>query len=127
MNQPSASSINVMEVQALLEASGWDVLTSEASGEVAARKEQPPTAGVWSLLVDQSGRFLFTATREGHPPDGWRIEQHGRPYQLLRETQHILNISGKLSDAGALSEVLQDLHELAQADGQTESVQAMPK
>lgn len=112
VSQHLSSGVDVLEVQELLEASGWDVLVSEASGEVAARQDQPPTGGVWSLSLDQSGRFLFTATRQGHPPDGWRIEQHGRSYQLLQETRHILTITGILGNAGELHEVLQDIRAL---------------
>lgn len=110
------SLVDLMAVRAGLLSQGWDVIGGPERGELAARLEHPAPGSVWSLTVDRSGRFRFTATRLAQPPDTRQVHLGDRVYRVLREQQESLIILGALRSAGELSQLLSDLADLARAN-----------
>lgn len=111
--------LDVINLRDQLRAAGWDAIAStEATeaGEVAARLDRPATGGVWTLVVDGSGRCRFTATRETAMPEGGKAQRGPWTFRWLRERQEILTIGTHLSRVEDLPGVLAELHALAVAE-----------
>lgn len=96
-----------------LEGAGWDVIANPETGEVVARLEHPPTPGVWTLVIDHSGRVRFTAVRKTRLADGRLLWQGQRQFRLLKESQQVLRIASSLPVEGELTELLGELGALA--------------
>lgn len=105
--------VDLAQVRQELLAHDWDVLIDERVGEIAARLEPTPTPGIWTLVVDRSGRFRFTATRDAAPPMSSRLAGQRCDYQLLLEEQRVLTVTGRLDRAADLGQVLAELGQLS--------------
>ncbi len=100
-----------------LAAAGWDVLVGYSGDELAARLEPSPAGGVWSLVVDRSGRWRGTLTRDVAAPAARHVQIGERSYVLRRTEQRILTAAGRLSAVGDLPLILDDLAVLALTEG----------
>lgn len=96
-----------------LEGAGWDVIADLETGEVVARLEHPPTPGVWTLVIDHSGRVRFTAVRKIGVAEGRLLWQGQRQFRLLKESQQVLSVASSLRVEGELTELLGELGTLA--------------
>jgi hypothetical protein len=96
-----------------LEGAGWDVIASPETGEVAARLEHPPIPGVWTLVIDHSGRVRFTAVRKSGVANGRLLWRDQRQFRLLKESQQVLSVASDLRAEGELTELLGELATLA--------------
>lgn len=105
------SELNLAALRAPLEAAGWDAFSNER--ELMARFDYPPTNGVWTLMLDRSGRFRFIATRDSEQPEHSATILDGRVYTILSERLEIITVTGRLKDRADLEEVLKDLFRLA--------------
>lgn len=92
-----------------LELAGWDVIASPELGEVAARLEHPPAWGVWTLVIDRSGRVRFKVVRETRIAEGRSFWRGQRRYRLLKEGQEVLTLTSELSTEQELPELLREL------------------
>ena len=105
--------------QQLLQA-GWDAYASDLAGEVAARRDQVSRRGAWSLVIDRSGRWRFTATHEVGIAGSRELVRGGHRWRLSKENQQILTIAGNLRSHDDLPELLAELTQLAlEESGQT--------
>jgi hypothetical protein len=95
-----------------LHKAGWDAFTSDLAGEVAARRDHAPGRGVWRLVIDRSGRWRFTATREVEMADGRELVRGGFTMRLLKEKQQVLTVAGNLDREDSLPGVLAELTQL---------------
>lgn len=100
-----------------LQAAGWDVLVDHAGEELAARLEPSLAGGVWSLVVDRSGRWRCTLTRRSAALAARQVQIDERSYALLRTEQRMVTTAGRLATAGDLPMILGDLQALALAEG----------
>ncbi len=92
---------------------GWDAYTSDLAGEVAARRDQVPRGGAWSLVIDRSGRWRFTATRELGMADSRELVRGKHRWRLSKEIQQVLTVAGNLRSHDDLPELLAELTQLA--------------
>jgi hypothetical protein len=95
---------------------GWDACASDLAGEVAARQDQAPRREAWSLVIDRSGRWRFTATHQVGMVDSRELAQGGHRWRLTKEKQQILTVAGNLRSHDALPELLAELSRLAQEE-----------
>ncbi|MEA3337138.1 MAG: hypothetical protein U9R25_14610 [Chloroflexota bacterium] len=114
MTQEAFQEINLSTALDHLVNAGWDGLVDKSSSELTARLERPPSPGVWTISLDRSGRFRFTATRDVEAPLGERLSLGEREYRLLLETLQVLTIMGVMGSADELPEVLDQLAQLVQ-------------
>lgn len=90
-----------------LQAAGWEAITSETLGEVAARLERDGV--VWSLVVDRALRFRFFASRP-LAADAWSgVEIDGRFYASQHEYRHTITITGLIDPDTSPDTLLADL------------------
>lgn len=90
-----------------LQAAGWEAITSETLGEVAARLERGDA--VWSLVIDRARRFRFTASRP-FATDAWSgVEIDGRFYASQHEYRHTTTITGLIDPDTSPDKLLADL------------------
>jgi hypothetical protein len=92
---------------------GWDAFASDLTGEVAARRDHLPNRGTWSLVIDRTGRWRFTATHELGMADGRELVRGGQTLRLLKEKQQVLTVAGNLRSQDDLAELLAELTQLA--------------
>jgi hypothetical protein len=92
---------------------GWDAYASDLTGEVAARRDQAPRGGAWSLVIDRSGRWRFTATHQVGMPGSRELVRGDHRWRLSKENQQILTIAGNLRSHDDLPELLAELTQLA--------------
>ncbi len=92
---------------------GWDAYASDLAGEVAARQDHLPDRGTWTLTIDRSGRWRFTATSKIGMADGRELVQGSHTWRLLKEKQQVLTISGRLSSQDDLADLLAELTQRA--------------
>jgi hypothetical protein len=92
---------------------GWDAFASDLAGEVAARRENAPNGGTWTLTIDRSGRWRFIATREIGIADGRELVRGGHVLRLLKKNQQVLTVAGNLRSQDDLPEMLVELNQLA--------------
>lgn len=105
---------DLAEVRASLEQAGWDALASDLAGEVAARRDHPPAGDVWTIVVDQAGRFKFTSTWQLAQPLAVKLEgKDGRAYDLTMEKTQVMTIRGRLRSASDAPAQLRALAQLA--------------
>ena len=96
-----------------LRAAGWEAITSETLGEVAARLEQGDV--VWSLVIDRAARFRFVAARR-LAADAWSdIEIDDRSYAAQHEYRHTVTVTGQIGPDLAPETLLADLAFVAEA------------
>lgn len=96
-----------------LRAAGWEAITSETLGEVAARLEREDE--VWSLVIDRAARFRFTASRP-LAADAWSdVEIDGRCYTGQHEYRHTVTVTGLIEPDLAPDTLLADLAFVAEA------------
>jgi hypothetical protein len=95
---------------------GWDAFASDLTGEVAARQDHLPNRGTWTLTIDRSGRWRFTATSEIGMADGRELVRGSHTWRLLKEKQQVLTIAGHLSSQDDLAELLVELTQLARQE-----------
>lgn len=108
--------LDMVALAGTLEAAGWDVIASPEIGEVAARLEHPPAWGVWTLVIDHSGRVRFTAVRETRIADGRLVWRGQRQFRLLKEAQEVLTLASELTTGEELPELLRGLAAVTQAE-----------
>jgi hypothetical protein len=95
---------------------GWDAYASDLAGEVAARRDQVSRRGTWSLVIDRSGRWRFTATHEIGVADSRELVRGGDTWRLSKEKQQVLTVAGALRSQDDLPELLAKLTQLALAE-----------
>ncbi|MEZ4767497.1 MAG: hypothetical protein R2844_03620 [Caldilineales bacterium] len=96
-----------------LRAAGWEAITSETLGEIAARLEQG--RAVWSLVVDRAARFRFTASQP-LADDAWSsVEIDGRAYAGHHEYRHTVTVTGHILPDTTCAMLLADLAFVAEA------------
>lgn len=95
-----------------LRAAGWDVIAGRDGRELAARLDPAPAGGVWTLVVDRSGRWRCTAVRASGVPASRQTQTGGRAYRLLSTEQRIITVAGRLDASTGLPAVLGDLRAL---------------
>ena len=96
-----------------LRAAGWEAITSETLGEVAARLER--SDAVWSLVVDRAARFRFVASRP-LADDAWSSgEIDVRAYAGQHEYQHTITVTGRIAPDLSCDTLLADLAYVAEA------------
>ena len=110
--------LDLAEVRAGLELAGWDALAGDLAGEVAARRDHPPSGDVWAIVVDQAGRFKFTSTCQLAWPLAAQLEKDGRSYDLTVEKTQVMTIRGWLRSPQDVPAQLRALAELAQVAGE---------
>ncbi|HRX02086.1 MAG TPA: hypothetical protein P5148_02970 [Anaerolineae bacterium] len=109
--QPAASLLAMWHDA--LRAAGWEAITSETLGEVAARLEQGDI--VWSLVIDRAARFRFVAARP-LAADAWSdIEIDDRSYAAQHEYRHTVTVTGQIGPDLAPETLLADLAFVAEA------------
>ncbi len=113
--EPS-SGLELFDLCRQLQRAGWDAFASDLAGEVAARRDPAPGRGQWSLVIDRSGRWRFTATVETAIADGRELVRGGHTFRLLKEQQQVLTVAGRLDDPADLPSVLAELTQLALAE-----------
>lgn len=112
----SSGDLNLFHLsQQLLEA-GWEAYASDMTGQVAARQDHLPHHAARTLTIDRSGRWRFTATSRIGMADGRELMRCDQTWRLLKETQQILTIAGRLSSQDDLPELLAELTQLAQEE-----------
>jgi hypothetical protein len=99
-----------------LRQAGWDVFASDLTSEIAARQDRAPRRGTWSLVIDRSGRWRFTATRAIGLADGRELVRGGHTLHLLKENRQVLTLAGNLRSQDHLPELLAELTQLALAE-----------
>jgi hypothetical protein len=104
-----------LQCKQLLQA-GWDAYASDLAGEVAARRDQVSRRGTWSLVIDRSGRWRFTATHEIGVADSRELVRGGDTWRLSKEKQQVLTVAGALRSQDDLPELLAKLTQLALAE-----------
>ncbi|HSN76404.1 MAG TPA: hypothetical protein VL334_15115 [Anaerolineae bacterium] len=121
MSQPnSCEELNLFLMCKQLLQAGWDAFASDLTGEVTARRDHLPKRGTWTLTIDRSGRWRFTATHEIGLADGRELVRAGQTLRLLKEMQQVLTVAGNLRSQDDLPELLAELTQLAQEEsGQT--------
>lgn len=122
-----SNSLDLFDLCKQLEQAGWDAFASDLVGEVAARREQLPGRGVWSLVIDRSGRWRFTATHETDLTAGRELTRGGHRFHLSKEKQQVLTVSGRLSRSDDLPQVLAELAQLALEETDQRSHEAEEK
>ena len=96
-----------------LRVAGWEAITSEALGEVAARLEQGDA--VWTLVVDRAARFRFIASRP-LADDAWSgVEIDDRAYTGHHEYRHTVTVTGQIAPDTTCDTLLADLAYVAEA------------
>lgn len=105
--------LDLLQLSSRLQQAGWDVFASDLTGEVAARRDPAGVREVWSLVVDHSGRWRFTATRQLEPANSREVSSGGQALRVLRERPHILTVTGRLVHLDDLPEMLDQLTQLA--------------
>jgi len=96
-----------------LRAAGWEAITSETLGEVAARLERDDA--VWSLVIDHAARFRFVASRP-LTADAWSgVEIEGRAYSGQHEYRHTVTVTGRIEPGISCDTLLADLAYVAEA------------
>lgn len=96
-----------------LRAGGWEAITSETLGEVAARLER--SDAVWSLVIDRAARFRFVATRP-LAADAWSgVEIDDRSYAGQHEYRHTITVTGLIEPGTSPDTLLADLAFVAEA------------
>ena len=96
-----------------LRRAGWDAFASDLAGEVAARQDPAPGRGVWTLVIDRSGRWRFSATQETGIADGRELVRGGHTVRLLKQQQQVLTVTGRLDSVADLPALLAELTRLA--------------
>jgi hypothetical protein len=96
-----------------LRAAGWEAISSEAVGEVAARLERGNA--VWSLVIDRAARFKFTAERPLASEAWSEVEIDGRLYAGHHQYQHTVTVTGLIEPGLSPDSLLADLAHVAEA------------
>lgn len=96
-----------------LQQAGWDAISSERGGQVAARRDLVPGRQVWTLVIDRRGSWRFTVTRSLELAGGAVVERGGHVHHLLREQQMVITATGRLADQADLPGLLIELAQLA--------------
>ncbi len=109
----SAGDLDLVGLSKQLQQAGWDVLAGHRYGEVAARREWGPGRNAWNLVIDRSGRWRFTATYALDVPSGRDVTRNGHSVRLLKETQQVLTMAGRVADQADLPGLLAALTQLA--------------
>lgn len=112
----SSGELDLLLLCAQLLRAGWDAFASDLSGEVAARRDQLPQGGVWSLVIDRSGRWRFTATHEIGMGDSRELVRGGDTWRLSKKEQQVLTVAGNLRSQEDLPALLAELTQLVQAE-----------
>lgn len=108
--------VDLFKLSQQLQQAGWDAFASDIAGELAARREQPKGQGVWNLVIDRSGRWRFTATRDIGQTDRRELIRRGQAFRLRNEKHQVLTIAGRLHSPNDMTEVLEELAQLAFED-----------
>lgn len=114
LDSPGELDLSLLRTQLLL--AGWDAFAGDLTGEVAARQEQAPRRGAWSLVIDRSRRWRFTATHEIGIADSRELAWGGDTWRLSKEKQQVLTVAGTLRSQDDLPELLAKLTQLALAE-----------
>lgn len=123
MSQRSPSNgLDLFALGRQLQQAGWDAMVSELIGEVAARREHLPDRSVWSLLIDRSGRWRFTATHQLDLTTALDPSHSGQPFHLTKETRQVLTVTGALNSSDNLPALLAELTQLAHEETHQHSV-----
>jgi hypothetical protein len=109
----SAGDLDLVGLSNQLQQAGWDVLAGHRYGEVAARREWGPGRDAWSLVIDRSGRWRFTATQALDVPSDRDVTRNGHSLRLLKQTQQVLTMAGRVADQTDLPGLLAALTQLA--------------
>ncbi len=117
MSQPDPfNELDLFRLCKQLLQAGWDAYASDLTGEVAARQDNLPNRGAWSLAIDRSGRWRFTATCAICAADGRELIRGDQTWRLLKEKQQVLTVAGRLSSQDELADLLAELTQLAQQE-----------
>jgi hypothetical protein len=108
----SSGELDLFLLRAQLLQAGWDAFASDLTGEVVARQDRLPQHGVWSLVIDRSGRWRFTATHELGMADSRELTRSGHSWRLSKERRQILTVAGNLCSHDGLPELLAGLTQL---------------
>lgn len=92
-----------------LQQAGWDAYASDLTGEVAAQRQPAASRDVWTLVIDRSGRWRFTATHALAAPVGREELRGGYALHMQTETQQRFTILGHLTDPPDLPGLLAEL------------------
>ncbi len=96
-----------------LQSAGWEAITSETLGEVAARLDRDDE--VWSLVIDRAARFRFTVSRP-LTADAWsNVEIDDRFYAGQHEYRHTVTVTGLIAPDLTPDTLLADLAFVAEA------------
>jgi len=99
-----------------LQQAGWDAYASDMTGEVAARRQPDADRDVWTLVIDRSGRWRFTATHVLTAPVGREELRGGYTLRMQTETQQLFTVLGCLADPVDLPGLLAELTLAAQEE-----------
>lgn len=109
----STHDLNLSDLGWQLQQAGWDILSSELGGRVAARRERVPGSHVWTMVIDRHRNWRFTVTRALKPPSGRVLVRGGHVLHVLREQQQVVTLAGRLEDQADLPGLLVELAQLA--------------
>jgi hypothetical protein len=112
-NSGSARDLNLSDLGWQLQQAGWDILSSELGGRVAARRERVPGSHVWTMVIDRHRNWRFTVTRALEPAAGRVLVRGGHVVHVLREQQQVVTMAGRLEDQADLPGLLVELAQLA--------------
>lgn len=108
-----SNALDIFNLSQYLQEAGWDAFASDLTGEVAARRDYPPTCGVWSLTIDRSGRWRFTAICQSEMAGSREVERGDHTFRVLKEMQQVLTVVGNLESREDLPGMLDELTQLA--------------
>lgn len=103
---------------------GWDAYASDLTGEVVARQDHLPNRETWTLTIDRSGRWRFTATCEIGRADGRELMRGGQTWRILKKKQQVLTIAGRLASPDDMVELLAELTQLVRQETSPTSPEA---
>jgi len=109
----STSDLYLSDLSRQLQQAGWEVISSELGGQVAARRERVSGSHVWTMVIDRHRNWRFTAVRALEPPAGHVLVRGGHVVHVLREQQQVVTMAGRLEDQATLPGLLVELAQLA--------------
>ncbi len=109
----STHELDLSSLSRQLQQAGWDAISSERGGQVAARRDLVPGRQVWTMVIDRHRNWRFTVTHALEPPSGRVLVRGGHVLHMLREQQQVVTLAGRLEDQADLPGLLVELAQLA--------------